>query len=102
MPDLEVKVLGYKGRGKRGVPVRLDFIGEWAGLGEQPWGFSKEKYTDSDGSAYFDYDSDYDGAPFDLYVNHDNKGEYNLGRDSYIEVDLSDDSDGEDEDEQDE
>ncbi len=95
MPDLEVKVLGSGGRSRRGISVKLDFTGEWLGLGDQPWGFSEEKYTDSDGCANFDFDSDYDGAPFDLYVDHKREGEYNLGRDSYIEANLYEDSDNE-------
>ena len=97
MPDLEVKVLGSSGRGKEGISVKLDFTGEWLGLGDQPWGFSEEERTDSDGSAYFSFDSDYDGAPFDLYVDQKKEGEYNLGRNSYIETNLHGDSDeGED------
>lgn len=98
MPDLEVKVLESKGRGKSGVPVRIDFTGEWIGLGDNPWGFSGEEYTDNDGHARFSFDSNYDGAPFDLYVNHKREGEYNLGKDSYIEVNLYDDDSWEEED----
>lgn len=96
MPDLEVRVLGSSGRGKSGVSVKLDFTGEWLGLGDQPWGFSEEERTDDSGSAYFSFDSDYDGAPFDLYVDHNKEGEYNLGRDTYIEVGLSGEDDEED------
>ena len=97
MPDLEVKVLGSSGRGRGGISVKLDFTGEWAGLGDQPWGFSEEERTDGDGSAYFSFDGDYDGAPFDLYVDHKKEGAHNLGRDSYIEANLYGDSDeGED------
>ena len=92
MVDLEVKVLGSSGRGKGGISVKLDFTGEWFGAGEQPWGFSEER-TDDDGSAYFSFDSDYDGSSFDLYVDHKKEGAYNLGKDSYIEANLYGDSD---------
>lgn len=95
MVDLEVRVLGSKGVGRSGIAVRLDFTGEWLGLGDQPWSFSEEKHTDSDGCANFDFDSEYDGAPFDLYVDHGKEGSYNLGRDSYIEANLDGDSDDE-------
>ncbi len=98
MVYLEVKVLGSGERPRRGVSVRLDFTGEWIGLGDKPWGFSKEKYTDSDGCASFDFDSEYDEAPFDLYVDHKREREYNLGRDNYIEVNLYGDSDDEEDD----
>lgn len=98
MPDLEVKVLGSSGRPKSGIAVKLDFTGEWFGLGDQPWGFSDEEHTNSDGCAYFSYESDYDEAPFDLYVDHQRQGEYHLGKDTSIEVDLYDSDDDEDED----
>ena len=98
MLNLEVKVSGSGGRPRRGVSVKLDFTGEWLGLLDQHWGFSEEKYTDSDGCASFDFDSEYDGAPFDLYVDHRREEEYNLGRHNYIEINLYGDSDDEDED----
>ena len=97
MPDLEVKVLGSGGRLRRGVSIKLDFTGEWAGLTGQHVGFSEGKYTGSDGCANFDFDSDYDGARFDLYVDHKREDEYNLGKNRYIEVNLYRDSDEEDE-----
>ena len=96
MVDLEVKVLGSSGRGRRGISVKLDFTGEWFGAGDKPWGFSEEICTDNEGSAYFEFDEDYDGAPFDLYVDHKREREYNLGKDSYIETNLYGSSDDED------
>lgn len=98
MPDLEVKVLGSGGRPRRSVSVKLDFTGEWLGLTGQHWEFSEEERTDNYGSANFSFDSDYDRAPFDLYVDHKKEDRYNLGKDSYIEVNLHG---GEDEDEED-
>lgn len=95
MGDLEVKVLGYKGRPREGISVSLDFTGDWYGLMFDKWGIVKG-HTDHDGSFYFSYDPEDDGASFDLYVDHNKEGDYNLGRDDYIEVNLTDDEDDED------
>ncbi len=97
MPDLEVRVLGSNDRGRRGISVKLDFTGALGGLTGQHYGFSEEKYTDSDGLVDYSFDDSYNDSSFDLYVNHKKEGDYNLSSDNYIEVNLEgDDEDAED------